>query len=84
MAAWQPADYEENFFGGLTPKRALRLIEEPEGDGHSHGPKSSAAIRSSASWRAAAWAGSFLPTIRAEPAGGLEADRCGRDRDSSM
>jgi serine/threonine protein phosphatase PrpC len=30
--AWLPADYEENFFGGLAPKRALRLIEEPEGD----------------------------------------------------
>jgi parallel beta-helix repeat protein len=24
---WQPADYEENFFGGITGKRAIRLID---------------------------------------------------------
>ncbi len=26
--AYQPADYEENFFGGLTAKEAIRLVDE--------------------------------------------------------
>jgi len=26
---YQPADFEENFFGELSPKRAVRLIDEP-------------------------------------------------------
>ena len=26
--AYQPADYQENFFGGLTPKQAIRLIDD--------------------------------------------------------
>jgi hypothetical protein len=26
---WQPADYQENFFGGLAPKKAARLVDEP-------------------------------------------------------
>jgi parallel beta-helix repeat protein len=28
--AYQPADFEENFFGGLPAKKAIRLIAEPE------------------------------------------------------
>ncbi len=27
--AYHPADYEENFFGGLTAKEAIRLMDEP-------------------------------------------------------
>jgi hypothetical protein len=25
--AWQPADYEENFFGGMRAKDAIRVVE---------------------------------------------------------
>src|SRR5579883_3235470 len=28
-SGWQPADYEENFFGGVPAKRAVQLIEAP-------------------------------------------------------
>ncbi len=27
--AWQPADFQENFFGGLSAKKAVRLVDEP-------------------------------------------------------
>jgi len=27
--AWQPADFQENFFGGLPAKKAVRLVDEP-------------------------------------------------------
>jgi PPM family protein phosphatase len=29
--AWQPADYEENFFGGIPVKKAIRLLDENPG-----------------------------------------------------
>ena len=29
--AYQPADFEENFFGGLPAKKAIRLIADIEG-----------------------------------------------------
>jgi parallel beta-helix repeat protein len=38
---YQPADFEENFFGELSPKRAVRLIDEPvviEKKGKAHPP----------------------------------------------
>ena len=28
-SGWQPADYEENFFGGISGKQAVQLIEAP-------------------------------------------------------
>jgi PPM family protein phosphatase len=28
--AWQPADFDENFFGGLAPKAAIKLVDVPE------------------------------------------------------
>jgi serine/threonine protein phosphatase PrpC len=28
-SGWQPADYEENFFGGISGKQAVQLIEPP-------------------------------------------------------
>jgi PPM family protein phosphatase len=31
--AYQPADFEENFFGGLPAKKAIRLIADPEDGG---------------------------------------------------
>ncbi len=31
--AYQPADFEENFFGGLAAKKAIRLIADPEDAG---------------------------------------------------
>jgi hypothetical protein len=27
---WQPADFDENFFGGLAPKAAIKLVDVPE------------------------------------------------------
>ncbi len=31
--AYQPADFEENFFGGLAAKKAIRLIADTEDGG---------------------------------------------------